>query len=440
MLETQTDAIIATLTERTIGTGEGIMLQDILSSDIPRGIKAYIQADTLQILAEELFAQPHCSRVDRSLPSTDRLTRAFLQTFARTYVFPRSEYLIVLENAVHFLENFLCRPQWTMENFIFAETDRVPVETMIRKFGHMAEYSYYREFAERIARRRRWENVERQQFRSLVGSIDEQIIIQHNARELALLAKPIFDFVLLRDTPPDVAIPLKPILIFFEDKKMDILRNYIESICRVRDKADLTLDELTTLVEDLYLGHKEESVGVAPQAQIPSPAANEQVSDGASPEEQPKEPEPLLAGPLLHSTIPWDLPTLGEPPTPPKREEEPAKPGPPPDHASGGRNIPLSLTFAGLDRPPLPPRGPADLNDMIPDDLRSRFIKTLFRKNEEEYDTAITTLNETGTWEDAALFLNKLYHTNGLDPFDADVVEFTDAIHRRYLNDEEDEQ
>jgi len=140
--------------------------------------------------------------------------------------------------------------------------------------------------------------VERQQFRSLVGSIDEQIIIQHNARELALLAKPIFDFVLLRDTPPDVAIPLKPILIFFEDKKMDILRNYIESICRVRDKADLTLDELTTLVEDLYLGHKEESVGVAPQTQIPSPAANEQVPDGASPEEQPKEPEPLLTGPF----------------------------------------------------------------------------------------------------------------------------------------------
>ena len=59
MLETQTDAIIAALTERKIGTGEGIMLQDILSSDIPRGIKAYIQADTLQVLADELFAQPH---------------------------------------------------------------------------------------------------------------------------------------------------------------------------------------------------------------------------------------------------------------------------------------------------------------------------------------------------------------------------------------------
>ena len=181
-------------------------------------------------------------------------------------------------------------------------------------------------------------------------------------------------------------------------------------------------------------------MGVAPQTQIPSPAANEQVPDGASPEEQPKEPEPLLTGSLPQPTIQWDLPTLGEPPAPPAREEEPAKPGPPPDHAIGGRNIPLSLTFAGLDRPPLPPRDPADLNDMIPDDLRSRFIKTLFRKNEEEYDTAITTLNETGTWEDAALFLNKLYHTNGLDPFDADVVEFTDAIHRRYLNDEEDEQ
>ena len=137
---------------------------------------------------------------------------------------------------------------------------------MVSKLDCTVDYAYFKTLIQKIMQRRGTRDISAEEFRTMLVRIDDQIVKQHNARELALLAKPIFDFLLLRDTPPDVSIPLKPILVFFEDKKMNILRDYIESICRIRRRTEITLDELTTLVEDLYLGQ-------ATPAPAPPPAA-----------------------------------------------------------------------------------------------------------------------------------------------------------------------
>jgi hypothetical protein len=278
-------------------------------------------------------------------------------------------------------------------------------------------------------------------FRSLLIMIDDQVVKQHNARELALLAKPIFDFILLRDTPPDAPIPLKPILAFFEDKKMKILREYIESICRIRERTDITLDELTTLVEDLYLGHTE--AGAPPDAAAAPPGRLEPEPLPAPEAEMARDLMPIEE-PTAHIEAPAIFEYVSDDPDG-RADEPPADddPGqartsavssadtpPPPDT----RNLSLSLTFAGLDHPPAGAPGLPDLTESIPQHLRIRFIKRLFGKDARTYEEAIAELNEAGTWKDASLLLNKLYHAQGLDPFEADVVEFTDAIHRRYLD------
>jgi hypothetical protein len=79
-----------------------------------------------------------------------------------------------------------------------------------------------------------------------------------------------------------------------------------------------------------------------------------------------------------------------------------------------------------------------DLRVRIQAHNRSRFVKRLFDRNQGRYEDAISSLNRCETWRDASFLLNTLYTTNGLDPFDPDVVEFTDAIHRRYLDAEKD--
>lgn len=529
MLEQETDSILATLTARTIGERDAILLQEILAADLPRGIKTYLQAETVRLLEAELFASPGFSRVDRRAPGVLKQERAFIATMSTTYSFPRAEYLTLLENAIHFLENYLCRPQWTIENFVFEAGPRQSAEYVMAKLDCTVDYAYFRTLIRKVMQRRGTTAISSEEFRTILVRIDDQIVKQHNARELALLAKPIFDFLLLRDTPPDISIPLKPILVFFEDKKMSILRDYIESICRIRQRSEITLDELTTLVEDLYLGQTapgpapaaparneppaaavmEESPAAAPNeppqaaAPVEAPAADvkeeseraeeetgPRQADAAPQQAEPEErgaPEPVtppaedpgmsLPTIEIESTSIFDFVTEepdGRDDEPPPDEPRRTSPPPAPRHAPPARHEapprqqapphagtpaqrdtpahrapeppkpvqpekprvpePYERLFAGAE----PPEALTDLRELIVGHTRTRFVKRIFDRDEEKYEDFISALNNSGTWREASLLLNSLYMANRLDPFDPDVVEFTDAIHRRYMDAERD--
>lgn len=432
MLEQETDAILATLRARTIGDREAILLREIFVADIPRGIKTYMQAETVRWLETELFASPRFSRVDRQAPGVRRHGRAFIASMSALYSFPREEFISLLENAIHFLENYLCRPQWTIENFVFESGGSMSAQDVVAKLDCTVDYAYFRTLIQKILKRRETREITAEEFRTMLIRIDEQVVKQHNARELALLAKPIFDFLLLRDTPPDVSIPLKPILVFFEDKKMTILRDYIESICLIRRRTEITLDELTTLVEDLYLGQGDTPTPSprAVEEKEPQPADTETGGTdggGEPPEQETPFPadEPRGYEPTIELQAPSIFGFVTEEPD--GRDDRPLPEEP---------TIPESYErlFAGSE---LPARL-TDLRVLIQGHNRTRFVKRLFGRNEGRYEDVISSLNRCETWRDASLLLNTLYTTNGLDPFDPDVVEFTDAIHRRYLGTEKD--
>jgi hypothetical protein len=424
MLEQETEIIIETLRGRTIGSAGTLSLRQALASDIPRCVKTYLHAETISRLADDLKASPHFARVDMAAPGADRLTRSFLLSLAEGYLFERDAFLSLLENAVLFLENYLCRPQWTIENFVFESAERIPLPALLIKLEHTSDYSYFKTLVERIARRRHWTDIGRADLRTMLAAIDDRIVKEHNARELALLAKPLFDFILLRDTPPDVPIPLKPVLVFFEDKKMKILREYIEDICRIRGRDNITLDELTTLVEDLYLGH-----GGAPPLPF-GPAGTDvlPVSADAAPRPletpPPPDPAPALESPVMPESTGTSDGSHDE------------------DHPDGDQpatsarivlpgNHALSLTFAGMSgEPPAPALPP--LRGLIDRHARARFVRRLFGRDEDRFEEVLKRLEEIATWKEASLYLLELYQTIDLDPFDADMVEFTDTIHRRY--------
>jgi len=493
MLEHETDVILQALLARTIGARDSLLFREILSADIPRGIKTYLQADIVRSLEAELFASPRFARVVRTAPGVRRQSRAFVSSMAATYSISRPEFLPLIENAVHFLENYLCRPQWTIEHFVFESADRVPVADVIAKLDCTVEYAYFRTLIPRVMERRGLREIGAEELRDIIGKIDDQIVRQHNARELALLAKPIFDFLLLRDTPPDVSIPLKPILVFFDDKKMKILRDYIESISRIRQKEEITLDELTTLVEDLYLGAGEPEkppaapvaappVAAPPAAEPPEPVPAPETAAEAPPEtgatmppetgaEAPPEtgtampPETGTAMPPETDTGPLTVTVLasaeelaepGAESQPPGEEEAPPEAAlrTTPEEPMTDRRVfeptieirtPANFDFMTEEpdgreefSPAEEPRRLPDIRQIIDAHQRSRFVRKLFDRDEAKYEDTITSLNNASTWKEAATHLNALYISSGLDPFDADVVQFTDAIQRRYQDAERD--
>jgi hypothetical protein len=390
MLEQETETIIGALTERTIGRRDVVTLKEALAAEMPRGVKTYLQAEVTRWLRADLAAAPRFGRVNVTAPGVAQLTTAFLRSLAQGYSFTRTDYLSVLADAVHFTENFLCRPQWTLSTFVFETSPAITQEELFFRLGFTADYSYFRRLIEKMVRQWNWKEVRAEDFKELVSKIDGQVVRQHTAQELAMLVKPIYDFLAMGEASRNVAIPLSPVLVFFDDKKMTTMKDHIETICRIRGRSELTLNELALLIED---------VSITPPSQKPGVRA--------------AQPPPAPAGPVLESAPPSEDETdraielaLESPVVP--LEEEPPAPGP-------------------------TPHGLPDLHLIITEKERGRFLKKLFKKDEEYYTTFVGELNKAVSWKDATLLLNRFFQENRIDPFSDEAVEFTDAVQARYL-------
>jgi len=426
MLEEETASLLRTIIERTIGTAGSITLQDVLVADIPRGIKVYLRAEVLQWLRDDLSRASRFASLDQNSPAAAQLITAFLRSLCESYRFSREEYLAVLESGVNFVGNYLCHPQWTLEQFIFADRQRISAGNLVSRLAYTADYSYFGRLIEKIIVQRSLREIGAEEFRHWVMKIDDQIVKQHSARELAMLAKPIFEFVGFGKARGDLTIPLKPVLAFFEDKKMKILKEYIESICRLRGRDEVSLAELRELIEDLYLGSTIKEAGPNKAEENPPIPERDTITDVDGSEGPVDRRSDMAAGGASPDTgesiSPVHPPEDAEPSVQTTGQQDRSK-----------QNIPLSLTFAGLSSqaPPSESQLP-DLNTIIPAKDRTRFVKKIFRKDEEYFNVVVTSLNTIPTWKEASLYLNTLFEMNHLDPFSEDVVEFTDLIQQRY--------
>jgi len=436
MLEQETEAILSNLRTRSIADRGAIHLKEVLSSDLPQGIKTYLNAEVVRWLIDDLARSRHFSYVDASESDTLRLRRNFARTLSAEYVFPREQFLTTLDHAVHFVENYVCRPQWTLDNFLLDRRDSLPVSELFFKLQYLADYSYFPKLIDRYVAQKQWREVSAGDLRMLISKIDEQIVQQHDPRELGLLAKPIFDFLLLDNTPSERAIPLKPVLVFFDDKGLRTQKEYLERVCHVRAKTSITLTELAEILVDLAFSAPE----VAEAAKRDEPSA-EPVASTLISEVLPSETPTAPIDSLTHSGITFieeESPKKGE-----EKEQVLAEPGANPrpvtpneDHATevaepGRKNVALSLTFAGMTAKTRKP-SMSNLEMFISDEQRSRFIRKIFKKDDAYYSSVILALNRARTWKEASHYLNDFFEMNGLDPFLEVVIEFTDAVHRRY--------
>ncbi len=383
------DHAVAVLRDRTIADAPRILLRQALDADMPAGVKHYLLAEVVSFLENDLRHLPQFARLHPDAPGSARLRMAFLRSLARAYELSRDQFLELLREAVAFTESYLTRPQWTLESFLFEEEQEIDIGTIHTRLGYCAEYAYFGRILEEILTKRHAARVTRGDFRTLVSRIDDQILQQHSPREFALLTRPLFDFQLLKKAEPDDPVSLGPILAFIDDKKLKILKEYVESICRLRDATTLSLRQFGQLVEDLETAKE---VGTAEKHLNENPPPG---GEAAVPESAPEDS------------------------TPPSGETK------------GKESAPDS---AGRERGGTLP----DLRSLIGEKQRQRFIRHVFNKDQAYFFGVLATLNTLRTWDEAAAYLKQVYSINRLDPFSETVVEFTDLVQHRFSREARD--
>jgi hypothetical protein len=395
MLERETEQTIDRVTERTISRRDTILLREVLSSDIPRPVKVYIRSEVVRWLHSDLRSSPRYARVNKNVPGLDQLTQAFLRSLADAYEFSRTDYISIIDDAVHFVQSYACRPQWTLENFVFDKATVLPVDEVMSRLDYTYDYAYFKRLIAKVIAQWKWREVRFDDFRMLVSRIDAQIVKQHSSLELAQLTKPIYDFVTQADASAHQAVPIEPLLVFFEDKRLINLKRHIEAVCNNRNRSELTIAELGGFIGDLAARSPEAAVTPERETLYGTPATD-----------RPGEPAISEA----------DMNTV---------DAEIA--------AGAGTAAPEADPLGGLEPvSPVPAPGLPDLQKMIPSKSRTKFIRKVFRKDTDYYNAVIAELNAAATWQAASGYLRDFFALNKLDPFAEVVVEFTDLIHSRY--------
>jgi hypothetical protein len=210
-----------------------------------------------------------------------------------------------------------------------------------------------------------------------------------------MLAKPIYDFVAQGNASAHLAVPLEPLLVFFEDKRLISLKEHIETVCKTRGRSELTLSELGTFIADVAATSPGAALAPEKETLYGTPTPDRQTGAGISDVEMKVVDAEIAA-------------SGGAAPSEPE---------------------PLD---ASVTAPPQPAPGLPDLMKMIPSKSRTKFIRRIFKRDAAYFNAVLAELNAAPTWQVASAYLRDFFQLNKLDPFADIVVEFTDLIHSRY--------
>jgi hypothetical protein len=244
------DAVLSTLVAHTIGAAQEIPMARVAQATIPSGVKAYLRANLRDRFQTEVLRYGPFSRVQPLSASTSHLHELFFAHAAEGYVYPRGEYLADLENAAHFTENYVCRPRWTLTSFLFHDAPVISTTTLFTRLEYVTEYVYLPQLLRRMVTQKQLQEISQEDCAFLIRQIDSAVVREHTPRELALLTRPIFDYFLYGAQHWEQSIPLKPILLFFEDKELYTVEDLIRSLSQAKSRDSVSLAELAEMCDD----------------------------------------------------------------------------------------------------------------------------------------------------------------------------------------------
>lgn len=411
IFESEIELIMNAVRSRTIGEAESIRLRDILHADLHPALKAYFKARVWQLLQQERQTEVRSKRFPYGLPEIMRLQDQTDILLVYNYVFGQHDFALMLDHAVHFQFNFLCRPQWTLLNFIFENQRRRPTSDIRRKLEYCADYAYCTEIIKRYIDERGLAELTYEEFSDLLEKLDQEIVARHSSVELALMTRPILRFIDTArehvDRPlADSTIPINAAIVFFEDKKLNDIKERLEAERDGNSITEVSLRQLANVIEKVRTGN-DAAEAVFPEdhpEEQPSSAPPEDVKpEVEAPPEKPKPPVKIFSDfeedlPVITPEVARIQKTVGEP-------------------------IAMDESAGAL----------VNLQSLFSPSEEKTFIRKVFNKDELLFREALDRLNMMADWREASKYLQDMYITNDVDPFSDEAILFTDKVQRRFL-------
>lgn len=256
MFESEIEILQRLIKNNTIGNTHSISLKSILESNIPKNIRNFFKAEVEWLLYQERKNDLKKSRFDYSQEDIRLLQEQTDLLLVYHFNFDQKEFARTNDRCVHFLFNYLCRPLWTLENFLFDETNVLNANELNLKFRFCTDYGYYWKILEKYLIAKNKSELSKEETVALLKKIDMEIIRENSSEELARMTEPFFAFVNYIHDNSDVnieyGIPIKALAYFFEDKGVKSVSEHLLDL-RAKGSIALQYDELVSILKNTFL-------------------------------------------------------------------------------------------------------------------------------------------------------------------------------------------
>jgi hypothetical protein len=413
IFEAEIESIIHAVRVKTIGEEDDVFLKKILTANIHPAIKAYFKAEVEKILVQERGLEYRSKKFSYSLAEVKSLEEQIDLLLVQNYHFSLQEFESVLDESVHFQFNYLCRPQWTLLNFIVGDQRRVASSTIEKRLKYCIDYTYFPELIKRFLVDHGLAEVTYEEFKSLIEKIDYEVVAQHSSFELAQMTRALFDFVESGKMVPQVefeqqSLPINAAIVFFDDKHLTDIRVRLESERDNNRIIQITVDRLADIIEIVRVGN--EDATARPSASQET-AADETEKAGAQVDDQAV---------LSEQTSDQSSDNQDD-------SELPKSP---------------SIVFGDDDEKfltSMPSVKRKEILNLLSEKEHRLIVKKLFFNDEPAFQGAVTEVSLLKSWKDVTQYLELLFRANDVDPFSKVAVLFTDKLSKHFHSSSSDQ-
>ncbi len=386
-------------------TGGRVKLNTLLSDvELPEDLKKFAESEVEELIDQEKLGESRTGKFDLSTPDIQALFKEIRHVLKNSHEFSREEFLELADKASKFVFNYVIRPRWTLEKFLFRGEQQIERPSIAKVSRFFNCYSYYpKGIAEYLDFHNRSE-LDIETWRRLHSKIDEHLLSTLPAK-LSSLTSPIFK--LFEFSSGVDKVPSDAMLLFFRDKSATEIVDRIEFAKEVKSIRSL---DVMTLAMILEASSKEvsQNIAVLPASEEPPKEfrsfERQKVTHPLRPEEPaaPRVPEVMNESP-------------GQPPT---AEQRNPLPSPRPE-------------------PSVPPEGrrgktPASVRTFMSAKLEEKILKKIFRGSRSGYQIAVHRIDESKDWHAAAKIVEGIFIDNDVDPFSKYAVAFTDVVNAKF--------
>jgi hypothetical protein len=233
-----------------------LYLQDILNNDsvIPC-FKKYFTAEVAWWIYKEQLIREKNKNFDLEQDDIKSFYKKIDDLYMKTARFDKVHIAKITDNAVKTILNFLVRPQTTLKWFIFrGELTKTFYEVLLR-LDYLYHYSYLKEgiisaFSNESEELEQKIIISSAEFADIIDNTDEQHVSSLDNDGFIELITPIFEFFNHgRDIDDNSVIPIEAMILYFDDKSLDLLKQKTESMLFDDDIKHISIKDIRHILE-----------------------------------------------------------------------------------------------------------------------------------------------------------------------------------------------